>query len=159
MVRIRNQIAVGVMEAETAIERFRLQVTTKLDDLREVLQWFEANIKPKLPQRICWECEVALAEGFTNAVRHAHHNLPTKTGIDLEITLFPETLEICICDQGEPFDLEEKLRSLHQQKNFDPLEQEGGRGLFFMEQLTDELRYVRLPNQHNCLRMRKILKT
>jgi serine/threonine-protein kinase RsbW len=61
-----------------------------------------------------------------------------------------------IWDQGEPFDFQAKLKeSLCQKEKFDPLEQEGGRGLIFMYQLMDEVDYIRLPDQRNCLLLRK----
>ncbi|NEO49184.1 MAG: ATP-binding protein, partial [Moorea sp. SIO4A3] len=41
------------------------------------------------------------------------------------------------------------------QEDYDPLEKEGGRGLMFMNQLTDEVSYQRLSDQRNCLLMRK----
>jgi serine/threonine-protein kinase RsbW len=49
-------------------------------------------------------------EGFTNAVRHAHKNLPRETPIELEITVFNERLEIKIWDSGKPFDFKAKLK-------------------------------------------------
>jgi serine/threonine-protein kinase RsbW len=51
-----------------------------------------------------------VVEGFTNAVRHAHKNLPRSTPIDLEITVFNERLEIKIWDLGKPFDFKAKLK-------------------------------------------------
>jgi serine/threonine-protein kinase RsbW len=51
-----------------------------------------------------------VSEAFTNAVRHAHKNLPRETRIDLEITVFNARLEIKIWDWGELFDLQAKLK-------------------------------------------------
>ncbi|MGL5880455.1 MAG: ATP-binding protein, partial [Xenococcaceae cyanobacterium] len=57
-------------------------------------------------------------------------------------------------DMGKPFDLSAKLQSIYEHEA-NPLDKEGGRGLQFMEKLTDELQYLRLPNHRNCLVMRK----
>ena len=135
-------------------KQFRLQVETELEALTVILQWFERITKPLLLKKLFWQCQVALAEGFTNTVRHAHQNLPPTTKIDLEVNLFVGCLEMRIWDWGKPFDLEAKLKSLRQ-NNQDPLEKEGERGLLFMQELTDELAYIRMSNQCNCLVMRK----
>ncbi|MEG4999698.1 ATP-binding protein [Microcoleus sp. B4-D4] len=62
-----------------------------------------------IPEAVLQQCKLATIEGFTNAVRHAHKNLPFQTPIDLEITVFNERLEVKIWDMGEPFDLQAKL--------------------------------------------------
>lgn len=135
---------------------FRLQVKTELEELVPVLQWFEANTLGILQETVIWQCKVALAEGFTNAVRYAHRDLPSSTPIELELILQPERLEIRIRDRGQPFDLQAKLASL-QQSPVDPLEKESDRGLLFMRALTDRLEYVRLSDRGNCLILTKKL--
>jgi serine/threonine-protein kinase RsbW len=131
-----------------------LQVATDLTALTAVLEWLEKIALPLIPHHLWWECQLILNEGFTNAVRHAHHNLPPTTPIDLEITVFTNSLEILIWDYGQPFNLEEKLQFILQQSS-DPLEREGWRGLLFMKKLTNELLYVRTPDDRNYLFMRK----
>ena len=86
-------------------------------------------------------------------MRHAHQNLPESTPIDLEVELYPGFLEMRIWDRGQPFDLKAKLKKGEQEVN--SLEKEGGRGLQFINKLTDELQYFNLPNHRNCLVMRK----
>lgn len=134
-------------------QKFHLQVDTKLICLQEVLVWFERLISPCLPKTTGWQCEVALAEAFTNAVRHAHQDLPTSTPIDLEVELFPNFLEMRVWDFGRPFDLNKTL--LANEKNINSLEKEGGRGLQFIKKLTDELQYLNLSDYRNCLVIRK----
>jgi serine/threonine-protein kinase RsbW len=141
------------MKANPELKQYHLQVKTELKALKEVLQWFEGLVFPLVPQRIGWQCEVALVEAFTNAVRHAHQNLPETTPIDLEVKLLPNFLEMRIWDRGQPFDFQAKLRKGEQ--NVDSIEKEGGRGLQFIKKLTDELQYLNLPNHRNCLVMRK----
>ncbi|MEG4086414.1 ATP-binding protein [Microcoleus sp. POL10_C6] len=63
----------------------------------------------RIPEAVLQQCKLATIEGFTNAVRHAHKNLPLETPINLEITVFNERLEVNIWDMGEPFDLQAKL--------------------------------------------------
>ena len=61
-----------------------------------------------------------------------------------------------IWDWGKPFDLKAKLPSLCQQV-YQSTEKEEGRGLYLIQQITDELEYPRLDEQRNCLIMRKTL--
>ncbi len=141
---------------EKPLKQDRLEVETDLHAVTKVLQWFEDFTKPMLPQTFQSQCQLAFVEGFTNAVRHAHHNLPPTTPIELELKVFPDSLEMRIWDQGQPFDLQAKLQeALDHQKDLDPLEEVGGRGLIFMHQLMDELAYLRVENERNCLLMRK----
>ena len=144
------------MKTNPEVKQYHLQVKTELKALKEVLQWFEALVFPLIPQKMGWQCEVALVEAFTNAVRHAHHDLPKNTPIDIEVELLPNFLEMRIWDKGESFDLEAKLRKGEREASSPTsLEKEGGRGLQFIKKLTDELQYLNLPNHRNCLIMRK----
>lgn len=141
------------MKANPKVKQYHLQVKTELEALKEVLHWFEGLIFPLVPQKMGWQCEVALVEAFTNAVRHAHQNLPKTTPIDLEVKLFPHVLEMRIWDRGKSFDLQAKLSKGEREASL--VEKEGGRGLHFIKKLTDELQYLNLPNDRNCLVMRK----
>ena len=141
------------MKSNPEVRQYHLQVETELEALKEVLHWFEGLVFPLVPQKVGWQCEVALVEAFTNAVRHAHQNLPKNTPIDLEVKLLPNFLEMRIWDRGQSFDLQDKLRK--GEKEVSSMEKEGGRGLHFIKKLTDELQYLNLPNHRNCLVMRK----
>lgn len=143
---------------EQPLKRSRLQVKTDLYELAEVLQWLEQEIYSisLLPRDQWWQYQTALAEGFTNAVRHAHEGLPPSTPIDIEVKVFPTYLEIEIWDYGPGFDLEATLKSRYEKPNEDGTDYaEGGRGLIFMHQLTNELFYTRTAQERNCLVMRK----
>jgi serine/threonine-protein kinase RsbW len=143
-----------LMQHGKPLQQSRLQVETDLKAVTKVLQWFEELTSSLFSEQFQSQCQLAFVEGFTNAVRHAHENLPQSTPIDLEVTVFADYLEMRIWDQGQPFDLQAKLIALCQEES-DPLEKEGGRGLMFMHQLMDEVSYVRLPDQRNCLLLRK----
>lgn len=138
------------------VKQFRLQVKTEIENLIKVLQWFEKVTKPFLSDKTSWQCQLALAEAFTNAVRYAHKDLPSQTPIDLEVNVFIDYLEIRLWDFGQSFNLHEKLDSILASQE-DPLEKEGDRGLFLMNKLTDNLEYLRISNKRNCLIMHKKL--
>ena len=63
-----------------------------------------------IPEAVSPQCILAVSEALTNAVRHAHKNLPRETPIYLEITVFNDRLEIKNWDWGEPFDFQAKLK-------------------------------------------------
>src|SRR5919199_2327179 len=116
------------MQNEKPLKESRLQVETDLNAVPEVLQWFEQFTSLLLPEQFCGECQLALVEGFTNAVRHAHRDLPRTTPIELELQLFTQYLEMRVWDKGQPFDWQAKLEALCREDT-NPLEKEGGRGL------------------------------
>jgi len=135
------------------IKRIALQVNSDLNASSQVLSWFEAINQPPLPdQRVWWQCQTILKEGFDNAVRYAHGNLSQTTPIKLEATRSRQFIEILIWDHGPAFDLNHKLASMPElEENFG----ERGRGLKIMERIADHLSYDRIDGCRNCLRILK----
>jgi serine/threonine-protein kinase RsbW len=133
-------------------EKAYLEVKSDLDLLSEVLSWFDQFNRISLPKNVWLQCQLALAEGFTNAVRHAHKNMPKDTLIKLEVILQGDTLEIRIWDYGESFDLEKALKKLSATAN---LTSEGGRGIKLLYQLADTLDYAHHAGGQNCLTITK----
>ncbi len=126
----------------------RLQVDSDLNALAHVLSWFDQFNQPPVPPQVWLQCQLVLAEGFTNAVRHAHRDQPPSLEIEVEVTIFSTHLEMKIWDGGPPFDLEPVLE--HLPDRVDP-EAEGGRGIFLMRQIADHLSYGRMADARNCL--------
>jgi serine/threonine-protein kinase RsbW len=92
------------------IQKFSLQLNTDIKAVAQVLSWLEQLDPLPIPEAVLHQCKLAVVEGFTNAVRHAHKNLPRETPIELEIAVFNERLEIKIWDRGKPFDFQAKLK-------------------------------------------------
>lgn len=130
------------------IHKDYLQVNTDLNALTLVLAWFDQFNCPPVSYQTWLECQLALAEGFTNAVRHAHQGQPIERLIDIEVVIFPEWLEMRVWDYGEPFNLTQKLDALPQETDMDA---EGGRGLKLMQRIADSLSYTRTEDDRNCL--------
>ena len=124
------------------------QFPSDLTGLDCVLSWFDQLKESSIPTIVWLQCELALAEGFTNAVRHAHKGLQQERNIDIEVTLFPELLEIRIWDWGLPFDLEQKLRNMPEMVSETA---GGGRGLAILQKIADVLSYKRTDDNRNCL--------
>lgn len=121
-------------------EKAHLTVDSHLEELAVVQQWFRSVVS-RLSVEAPWindqfdKLNLALAEGFTNAVRHAHADLPGTTPINIELILQADKIEISIFDQGQPFDpdsiSEPKPGSMR----------EGGYGWFLLRRLADQVTY------------------
>ncbi|MGL5509467.1 MAG: ATP-binding protein [Microcoleaceae cyanobacterium] len=125
-----------------------LRVSTQLSENDRVLSWFESLYDVHIPKTVWLQCELALAEGFTNAVRHAHNQQPPDLNIDVEINILAEYMEIKIWDQGPSFDLTDWLAK--QPPQTDPFAP-GGRGVKLMYAIADQLSYTRTDDHRNCL--------
>jgi serine/threonine-protein kinase RsbW len=132
----------------SALRASRIIVNSDLAALTQVLDWFAQFNEPPLTYELWWFCQLILDEGFTNAVRHAHRDLPPTTPITIEVQVFADSIEIRIWDQGPRFDLNRKLNELAQSPQ-DP-EPEGGMGLVFLQKFADVVDYQRHQEQ-NCL--------
>lgn len=131
----------------------QLQVHSDLYQLaNQVLPWFDQLYQSSIPSGIWLRCKLALAEAFSNAVRHAHRELPTETLIKIEVAVDEEYLELRVWDAGPSFNFQAKLQEELAVSN---LEGGGGRGIKLMYDIADELSYNRTAQQQNCLLLRK----
>lgn len=119
--------------------------------LDSVLSWFDRLQQTAIPSLVWLQCKLALAEGFNNAVDHAHKDMPATTEIKVEVVIYVDRLEIKVWDRGHNFDLEQKLKDLPEQVDtYAPR----GRGLKLMQAIADQLTYDRYDDR-NCLSMVK----
>jgi len=125
-----------------------LRVKSKLEELPYLLSWFNSLHGTLVPRLIWIQCQTALAEGFTNAVRHAHKNRDAETPIDIEVIVAEASLQIRIWDQGAEFNLQQALQRLPQTTDKDAF---GGRGIPLIARLTDDFSYTRADADRNCL--------
>ena len=130
------------------LKKADLQINTGLQGLDQVLSWFSQLYDSRIHTSVWIRCQLALAEGFTNAVRHAHEGKPPNLPVDIEVAVWAESLEIKIWDSGAPFDLEQKIQDMSEK--IDP-EASGGRGLKLMKDIADSLSYRRTADGRNCL--------
>ncbi len=91
---------------------------------------------------------MATDEAVNNIMRHAHQGRPDAT-LQIQCFLQPDCIEICLLDEGAPFDLSSV-------PHLDPAElRVGGRGVFLMRSLMDELSCQPRGERGNTLRMVK----
>ncbi len=130
------------------LKKNRLQVQTDLNSLGQILSWFDQLDRQPVPEMTWLQCRLALAEGFANAVRHAHKDKSSETPIDIEVMIFTQYLRIQIWDHGGPFNLEQKLRDMPEQVDEND---ESGRGLKLMQRIADHLSYIKTSDNRNYL--------
>jgi serine/threonine-protein kinase RsbW len=91
---------------------------------------------------------LAVNEAISNVIRHAHRDRPAMP-LHLQCRLLSDGIEIQLLDEGPAFDLTTV-------PHLDPGEvRVGGRGVYLMRQLMDELTCERRPQGGNILRMVK----
>jgi serine/threonine-protein kinase RsbW len=94
---------------------------------------------------------LATDEAANNVMRHAHRGRP-EAPLIIQCFIRPDSIEIRLLDEGAPFDL-----SAVPQMN--PAELRiGGRGVFLMRRLMDELSVAPRGERGNTLRMVKLYR-
>ena len=148
-----------MVETTSLPQTYSLRVSTNIYQLNEVHTWFSQFSQFKhVPHNVWMQCNLALTEGFTNVICHAHELLPEATPVDIEVTFLEGALELRIWDFGQPFDLKAELDRLSQQ-TFNPLDIDsiptGGRGLAIANTVSDYFSYDRTTDGRNCFLIRK----
>lgn len=91
---------------------------------------------------------LACDEATNNVMRHAHQDNPDAP-VQIQCSIRPGQLEIVLHDEGEPFDI-------CSVPHMDPSElRVGGRGVFLMRAIMDELSCESRGGRGNTLRMIK----
>ena len=130
------------------LQSITIEVPSSLQELDRVLIQFDQIEQDFIPLRDWLQCRLALAEGFTNAVRHAHQNLPASLPIKIEVFLRSTAMEIRIWDYGAAFDLHGFIAETSR-KHADWLS--SGRGIPLLNKISHQLNYYRTQQQQNCL--------
>lgn len=91
---------------------------------------------------------LAADEAINNAIRHAHQNTPG-ADVEIECRLLPDGIETLVLDEGDFFDITTV-------PHLDPAElRVGGRGVYLMRALMDEVSCQPRGVRGNVLRMVK----
>lgn len=130
------------------LRSIEIEVPSDLQALEQVLLQFNQIYQDFIPLRDWLQCRLALAEGFTNAVRHAHKNLPSNISIKIVVRLTATAMEIKIWDYGSAFDLKNFIIETST-KHADWLV--SGRGIPILNKISHQLEYYRTEQDQNCL--------
>ncbi len=136
----------------------QLAVNSDLDEIETVLSWFEQLSDPAVPSELWMQAQLALVEGFTNAVRHAHADLDPPPPVQLSVQVSSQGFCVQILDQGAPFDFEAALAAVEQAmeaSDHDPLAREAHWGLVMVLKLRSAygwtISHRRIDGATNCL--------
>lgn len=147
-----------------------LTVPSDAQGLQTALDWLEQTYSPWLEPDDLWKIKLVVSEWLTNILLYAHRHLPPTTPIQLHSQRFGNRfedglscLQIEVWDYGPPFDLtaqlQTKVKQIEQEMEHHNLDNlaEGGRGLFYIQTLTDKLHYFRTTAEppQNCLQVQK----
>jgi len=130
------------------LEQTSLKVNSELQSLTQVLAVFDSLNQDWIPREDWLKSQLALTEGFTNAVRHAHHHLPAEVPIEVQMTLTFQSLIIQIWDHGSYFDLENFLQAIEGQDHQFARHRQG---LPILQKIAEKLSYTRQEDNRNCL--------
>ncbi len=113
----------------------RIQVPALTENIR-MIESFIDNAKEEfqLDDDIYGNIMIAVTEAVNNAIRHGSGNDSSKN-VSLSLTLDESTIKFRIEDQGMGFDYEH----LPDPTSPENLEKPGGRGIFLMKHLSDEV--------------------
>jgi serine/threonine-protein kinase RsbW len=94
---------------------------------------------------------LALAEGFTNAIRHGNR-MERSRSVDILWCLNSEKIRVVISDQGEGFNPEDLLDPTAEEN----LDRPGGRGIVLMKSFMDLVQYNDRGNQLTLEKIRSV---
>ena len=131
-----------------ALQTINIEVPGDLQELDGLLIKFNQIHQNFIPCRDWLQCRLALAEGFTNAVRHAHKDIPKEVPIEIQVLLRRNSMEIRIWDYGSAFDLQGFITKTAEKHH---AWLSSGRGIPLLNKIADCLDYQRTEQQKNCL--------
>lgn len=119
------------------ISTISIQVPSMSENIR-MIESFIDNAKEKfhLDDDIYGNIMIAVTEAVNNAIKHGNNNDKTKN-VHLSLFLEESTIKFVVKDEGSGFNYE-KLPDPTAPEN---LEKPGGRGIFLMKHLSDEVKF------------------
>ncbi|MGD1843134.1 MAG: ATP-binding protein [Thermonemataceae bacterium] len=119
------------------MESITIQVPSLLENIR-IIESFIDNAKEQyhINDDIYGNIVVAITESVNNAIRHGNKEDRTKN-VELSLFLYDDAIKFIIRDEGEGFNYQNLPNPVAPEN----LEKIGGRGIFLMKQLSDEIHF------------------
>ena len=119
------------------MKNIRIEIPSLSENIR-MIESFIDNCKEKfqLNEDIYGNIMIAVTEAVNNAIRHGNKNDSTKN-VSLALTLEENLIKFKIEDEGKGFD----YSSLPDPTAPENIEKPGGRGIFLMKHLSDEVEF------------------
>ncbi len=128
-----------------------LNVPSELNFLIVVENWLLDSLKVALGDSVDWKIQaprlrLALAEAYSNVVRHAHRDQPDLP-ILFRLEIKDRDVALEIWDRGNGYNISNYIEPDPQDK------QESGYGWLIMQRLMDRVEYRLQVNGLNCLKL------
>jgi serine/threonine-protein kinase RsbW len=119
------------------MKNIRIEIPSLSENIR-MIESFIDNCKEKfqLNEDIYGNIMIAVTEAVNNAIRHGNKNNSAKN-VSLALTLEENLIKFKIEDEGNGFD----YNSLPDPTAPENIEKPGGRGIFLMKHLSDEVEF------------------
>ena len=120
------------------MKQLKIQIPSLIENIR-VVESFIDNSKDKfdIDDEIYGNIMIAVTESVNNAIRHGNKCDKDKN-VSLTLNVEPNRLKFEIADEGSGFD----INALPDPTAPENLENPGGRGIFLMKHLCDEVNFT-----------------
>lgn len=131
------------MNNPQAINSISIQIPSLIENIR-IVESFIDNAKERfaLNDDIYGNIMIAVTESVNNAIRHGNQNDKNKN-VKLKAEFTSHTIKFMISDEGPGFDYDD----LPDPTAPENLDKPGGRGIFLMRNLSDEVRFNNLGRE------------
>lgn len=120
-----------------AVQHLHLELRTSFDELDKVVAHTQAFVAGHdVDDDFTFRTVLLVSEAVTNAIEHGNRFDEAKN-ILLDLSSTPDHLRVWVEDEGEGFE-RSQVRDPLQAEN---LLRDGGRGIFLIEELADEVHY------------------
>lgn len=117
--------------------RRRLALPSQKSEIETAVEWMQAVAEEaELDEELTHRLVVAASEAVTNSLHHGNEYNPVKDVV-VEVTVSDQAVEVVVSDEGGGFQRTDVEDPLLEQN----LKNVGGRGVYLMEEMTDEIEY------------------
>jgi serine/threonine-protein kinase RsbW len=119
------------------MKSIKISIPSLIDNIK-IIESFIDNAREKYPinEDIYGNIMISVTECVTNAILHGN-SLDSNKKVDLELHLDDNHVQFIIKDEGKGFDYENLIDPTEPEN----LEKTGGRGIFIMKHLSDEVKF------------------
>lgn len=118
-------------------DRLCLVLPSSFDSLERLVEAFEGFLAERLgDEELAYRVLLLASEGVTNAIEHGNLEDPSKM-VHVDCRVKPDCVMLRIEDEGAGFEPQAIASPLDP----DNLMRDGGRGIYLMEEMADEVQY------------------
>lgn len=125
------------------MDSIQIQIPSIQENIR-IVESFIDNAKEKfnLNDDIYGNIMIAVTESVNNAIIHGNQNVKSKN-VDLKLSIVDSSIKFTVADEGKGFN----VNDLPDPTSPENIQKPGGRGIFLMKNLCDEVTFSTDGNQ------------